>query len=362
MDNSNEVDANSNTKFSNILDKDLNPDETSEIINPDNNNNDNTNNLEDEMKPIEQKIDKLVLLDGDKNNEEIAVGDGEGEQEVDEEEEEDEDAEEEEEEEEEEDSSELTASEEDETTWITWFCNLKGNDFFCKIDEDYIQDEFNLTGLSALVPYYEYALDMMLDVDIPIENLSDEQQEMIETASELLYGLIHARFILTSRGMQRMYEKFRNVDFGRCPRVYCQGQSILPVGLSDIPRQYSAHVYCPRCQEIYYPRNSRQANLDGSFFGTTFPHLFLLQHPETIPFKNEQMYVPRIYGFRINSESQYYKPPHLLQQMQNARNGGNGNGKDGRSSRDNKRNNGNNSTSVSAQQTSESQRERDRRR
>ena len=160
-----------------------------------------------------------------------------------------------------------------------------------------------------------------------------------------------------------MYEKFRNVDFGRCPRVYCQGQSVLPAGLSDIPRQYSAHVYCPRCQEIYYPRNSRQANLDGSFFGTTFPHLFLLQHPETIPFKSDQTYVARIYGFRINSESQYYKPPHLLQQIQNARNGGgNGisNGKDSRSSRDGKRNNGGNSASV--QQASESQKERDRRR
>ena len=187
MDNSNEINVNGSTKSPNVLDDDLNPDEISEMINPDDNN--ITNHLEDGMKPIEKKINKLVLLDDDKNNDEIIAGDGEGEQEVDEGdeqlEEEDEDAEEED-EEEEEDSSELTASEEDETTWITWFCNLKGNDFFCKIDEDYIQDEFNLTGLSALVPYYEYALDMMLDVDIPIENLSDEQQEMIETTTTLM--------------------------------------------------------------------------------------------------------------------------------------------------------------------------------
>jgi len=204
-------------------------------------------------------------------------------------------------------SSELTASE-DESTWINWFCNLKGNNFFCKIDEDYIQDDFNLTGLNALVPYYEYALDMMLDVDIPIDNLSEEQQEMIETAAEVLYGLIHARFILTTRGMQRMYEKYQNVDFGRCPRVYCQGQTVLPVGLSDAPKNFSVNLYCPRCQELYYPRSSRQGNLDGSFFGTTFPHLFLLAHPELIPPRSQQAYVPRIYGFRISKESVYHKP------------------------------------------------------
>ena len=204
-------------------------------------------------------------------------------------------------------SSELTASE-DETTWITWFCNLKGNNFFCKIDEDYIQDDFNLTGLSALVPYYDYALDMMFDVDIPIDNLNEDQQEMIETAAEVLYGLIHARFILTTRGMQRMYEKFFNVDFGRCPRVYCQGQNVLPVGLSDTPRNFSVNLYCPRCQELYYPRSSKHANLDGAYFGTTFPHLFMLAHPELIPPKSQQAYVPRIYGFRISKESIYYHP------------------------------------------------------
>jgi len=209
---------------------------------------------------------------------------------------------------EEEDESEAITSDDEETSWIQWWCSLKGNEFFAEVDEEYIQDDFNLTGLSNMVPNYEYALDMILDADTPDE-LTEEQQEIVESGAEMLYGLIHARYILTSRGLSQMLEKVNKYDFDRCPRVFCQGQAVLPVGQSDIPRTNTLKLYCPKCTDVYYPKNPRHSNIDGAYFGTTFPHLFLQTYPELVPTKPQFAYVPRIFGFKIHKTSTNWPRP-----------------------------------------------------
>jgi casein kinase II subunit beta len=78
---------------------------------------------------------------------------------------------------------------------------------------------------------------------------------------------------------------------------------LLPVGLSDLPRQSTVKLYCARCQDLYHPRFSKHAKIDGAYFGTTFPHLFQQIYPELIPPRPRFNYVPRVFGFKIHKSS-----------------------------------------------------------
>ncbi|MBA0554323.1 hypothetical protein Golob_013435, partial [Gossypium lobatum] len=172
--------------------------------------------------------------------------------------------------------SDVSGSEGDDTSWISWFCGLRGNEFFCEVDDEYIQDDFNLCGLSSQVPYYDYALDLILDVESSHGDMfTEEQNELVESAAEMLYGLIHVRYILTSKGMSAMLEKYKSYDFGRCPRVYCCGQSCLPVGQSDIPRASTVKIYCPKCEDVML--NSKWASIK-SLISSPLPLALLLYY------------------------------------------------------------------------------------
>ncbi|ORY34874.1 casein kinase II, regulatory subunit [Naematelia encephala] len=227
-----------------------------------------------------------------------------------------------------------TGSESDySNSWISWFLSTKGNEYFAEVDEEYILDRFNLTGLNGeVVQEYSRALDLITD-SLDDEALDDDLREVVETSARFLYGLIHARYIVTSRGLQKMLEKYRKADFGRCPRVYCYSQPLLPVGLSDIPYQKAVKLYCPRCEDIYSPKSNRHGSIDGAYFGTTFPHMLFMVYPQMIPAKGQpvgssgvaevkregpssvgsvstasaatkaERFEPRIFGFRVHEEA-----------------------------------------------------------
>jgi casein kinase II subunit beta len=80
--------------------------------------------------------------------------------------------------------------------------------------------------------------------------------------------------------------------------------------MSDKLRTSRVKVYCPRCEESYLPKY-KNMNLDGSFFGTSLPHIFLKHFPLAIILPPKvYFYEPKIFGFRLFGKkgSKYNRP------------------------------------------------------
>lgn len=226
--------------------------------------------------------------------------------------------EEEEEEEEEEDEEEVESSDSGAgDTWINSFCSMVGHEYFAEVLDDFIDDDFNLTGLGQMVPNYREALELISDLE-PTEEVKPPTIPLIEQSAELLYGLIHARFILSRPGLQIMAQKYECQHFGSCPRYYCDGTGLLPIGRYDLPGYETVRLYCPCCMDIYMPPNSRYLNIDGAYFGTTFAGLFLKTFPEIEQECNQRrqkQFELKIYGFKISELSKSGPRMKWLRQM-----------------------------------------------
>ena len=64
-------------------------------------------------------------------------------------------------------------------------------------------------------------------------------------------------------------------------------------GLSDVPGEAMVKLYCPKCQDVYTPKSSRHHHTDGAYFGTGFPHMLFMVHPEYRPKRPANQFVPR---------------------------------------------------------------------
>jgi len=199
--------------------------------------------------------------------------------------------------------------------WIQWFCGLKGHEMFCEVERSYIIDGFNLYGLRSFVSNFSDCLDLILDRI----GADDSDDSHLTQSACTLYGLIHARYIITAHGLDAMYNKYASKEFGTCPLVQCYGQPVLPVGLRDEMGADTVKVFCPKCQCVYYPPPVRSRSschvgstnhsgsggngvVDGAAFGTTFPHLFLMTFNNLVPdaLSPDAAYVPRVFGFRVH--------------------------------------------------------------
>ena len=198
--------------------------------------------------------------------------------------------------------------------WIHWFCKLKGNEYFVEVDEDFIKKEEKLEFIKTK----NFIKIILSEKNTKDFNLTKELLLELQDIREI-YGFIHKRFINTPEGLGLMREKFINGVFGYCPRMLCNKQVVLPVGLSEDMRYSQVKVFCPLCQEVYKPRDIFYGYSDkkiikfdlpdGVFFGTSFPQTFLMHFPDLDPRINAPLrYIPKLYGFRIFGKygSKYY--------------------------------------------------------
>lgn len=146
---------------------------------------------------------------------------------------------------------------------------------------------------------------------------NDEFLELNQEASDL-YGLIHARFLNTKVGLAKIYNKFVNSVFGYCPRALCEKQKVLPVGLSDELRTSRVKVFCPKCEEVYIPK-FKSINIDGAYFGTSVPHVFMKTFTQAVILPPKvHHYEPKIHGFKLYGKrgSQFHKSTGRVRRSQ----------------------------------------------
>ncbi|KAJ1502255.1 casein kinase 2 regulatory subunit [Coelomomyces lativittatus] len=150
-----------------------------------------------------------------------------------------------------------------EFNWIQWFLSKPENKYLLPVPEDFIEDEFNLSGLNNMVNHCREAIKMILDYD---EEYVPSKEKQVAASAETLYLLIHARYIITKHGLIALFNKVCSRHYGMCPRHFCNRYPLVPIAETDKPKVKGVRLYCNNCQDIYYSPSRRSSRLDGTYF------------------------------------------------------------------------------------------------
>lgn len=228
--------------------------------------------------------------------------------------------------------SDIDASSDDEI-WINTFCQeniseQKEFPWFCEIDKSFFKNELiQLNKIQSgneiksprgtktdakLIgddPAIENAINLITDKFKQESERIDHREEMkLQCLAEHIYGLLHAKYILTTEGLQKMREKFLAKHWGTCPRYYCYNNPVLPYGSDDKPGVSCVQFFCPVCSEVYDSSDKRAKEIDGAYFGPTFAIMFCKNFPELCSSEKPEQAL-RIHGFRIadyKNRSEFY--------------------------------------------------------
>ena len=224
--------------------------------------------------------------------------------------------------------SDVVESTDTDRNWVKNFCSAKKSKWFVEIDDDFLKDKRNYKNIEETLSdhykdkkdfqkFYKLAVylistknDSVLTEedeknDSQIYSNSIDDEKFLEEVAESLYGLLHARYIVTNPGLIKMAQKFQRCMFGTCLRVACKSNPVLPIGLSDKPYCFPVKIFCPLCHDIYNLPDEFDflEYTDGAYFGKSFPSIFMLNFPQ---FCDESSYIypkgPTIYKPKGNDQ------------------------------------------------------------
>ena len=116
-------------------------------------------------------------------------------------------------------------------SWIDWHCSVEGHEFLAsvsiiqfsylspQVDPLFVKENFNQSGLKKIFTNYSEALQMILGESPESDDLEKESFSVVYQQAFDLYGLIHARYIQTPKGLLQIKAKYDEHLFGNCPRV-----------------------------------------------------------------------------------------------------------------------------------------------
>lgn len=164
--------------------------------------------------------------------------------------------------------------------WARKFILSRPKDALLPIPIEFLSDGFNLVNIASVISkmhrlnensnmaqessLYKDSIKLILEEDEEKMN-SFQIPEEVQHAAEIIYHIVHARFICSPRGLdmvRRMFQKnlsnhFIHPIFGRCSRITCDGTPLLPFGVShayDIQGRRTADRkamrYCCNCKEV----------------------------------------------------------------------------------------------------------------
>jgi len=160
------------------------------------------------------------------------------------------------------------------------------------VEKSFFADSFNLYGIVSNDSVEQRALQIILD-----ENF-ENNGEILEMA-ERIFMQVHARYIMSSNGLQAVRRKYESGVFGICPRFLCEGQHLLPYGSSPVPNVGKACGWCPKCNDVY----RSDLDIDGAYFGPSFPHFFTQMLKDTVKTKPSKSSSFQYFGIETEKNS-----------------------------------------------------------